>query len=241
MFPESSDKTETGGYMTNTLKLEIEDLKKSLVEMAETVDSMLADSIALIRDRRDVKARVSDIKKMDNKVDSMEIEMDAKCIRLLGLYAPEAGMLRTVVTVMKINNDVERIGDHAVNIARLVGKISDYPPIQPLAKAAEMGDRALEMFRMSMDAFINMKKDLAYEVSGKDKEVDGMEKQIIQDTLDHLKNFPESTQAATCLIVLVRNLERAADLSTNISEDTHYVITGEVRKHSSLKSAKTAN
>ncbi len=217
--------------MASVLKEEIEDLKKSLLEMAELVDSMFAGSISLIRDRRDVKARVSAIKAMDDKVDSLEVEVDAKCVRLLSLYAPEADMLRTVVTVMKINNDLERIGDHAVNAARLVGKIYDCPSTRLFTKTADMGDRALEMFRMSIDAFINRKKDLAYEVSRKDEEVDRMENEVIKGALEHLKNFPESTQAATCLIVLARNLERAADLSTNISEDTHYAITGEVRKH----------
>lgn len=221
--------------MKNALNSEVENLKKSLLDMAELVDSMLARSIALVKDRHNLKERITEIKRMDDRVDSMEIEVDAKCIRLLSLYAPEAAMLRTVVTVMKINNDVERIGDHAVNIARLVGKISDYPPVRVFTSAAEMGDRALEMFRMSIDAFINKKKDLAYEVSKKDKKVDSMEKKIVSSALEHLKNFPESVQAVTCLIVLVRNLERAADLSTNISEDTHYVITGKVRKHASLK------
>lgn len=226
--------------MANTLGEEVEILKKSLLDMTELVDSMLAESVALLRDRHDVRARVSKIKETDDKVDAMEIEMDAKCIRLLSLYAPEAEILRTVVMVMKMNNDIERIGDHAVNIARLVGKVSDYPPIQVFAKAAEMGDRALEMFRMSIDAFINKKKDLAHQVMLKDKEVDAMEDEIIDGTLAHMKRFPEAAPVATCMIVLARNLERAADLSTNISEGIHYLITGEVRKHASLKSADGA-
>ncbi len=218
--------------MANIISEEIQDLRKSLLEMSGVVDSMLEKSIELIRDNTDAKSRIAEIKDLDDKVDSKELEIDAKCVRLLSLYAPEAEMLRTTVAVMKINNDVERIGDHAVNVARLVGKGSDYPPLELFTKAAVMGDKALEMFRMSMDAFMNKKKDLAFEVSAKDEEVDSMEKEIMAGALEHLKKFPESIQAATCLIVLVRNLERAADLADNISEDTHYLITGEVRKHS---------
>ncbi len=210
----------------------IENLKKSLLDMAQLVDAMLDSSIGLIRDGSNARARIKEIKETDNEVDSKEVGLDLDCVRLLGLYAPEAEMLRTIVATMKINNDIERVGDHAVNVARLVGKSRDYPPMGLFTKAAEMGDVALEMFRMSIDAFINKKKDLAFEVSKKDEEVDRMEKKIVKKTLAHLKKFPESTEASTCLISVARNLERAADLSTNISEDTHYLITGEVRKHS---------
>lgn len=217
--------------MPSILSEEIEGLKKSLLDMTAVVDSMLEKSVGLIRDPAGSKSGVAEIKEMDSEVDSREVGLDGKCVRLLGLYAPEAEMLRTIVAVMKINNDVERIGDHAVNVARLVGKSSDFPPLAVLPKAAEMGDRALEMFRMSIDAFMNKRKSLALEVSKKDSEVDALEKEIVDDTLEHLKSFPETTSAATCVIVLARNLERAADLSTNISEDTYYLITGEIIKH----------
>ncbi|MGI9558699.1 MAG: phosphate signaling complex protein PhoU [Thermodesulfobacteriota bacterium] len=217
-----------------TVHEELEELKKSLLDMSEVVDSMLEKSIGLIKDQTDIKARVSDIKKMDDRVDAKEVQIDAKCVRMLGLYAPEAEMLRATVAIMKINNDVERIGDHAVNVARLVGKIADYPSLEIMRKTAEMGESALEMFRMSMDGFINKKKDLVLEVARKDDEVDSQEKKIVRESLKHLRDFPESIQAATCVIVLARNLERAADLTTNISEDTYYLITGEVIKHNSI-------
>ncbi|WP_462137837.1 phosphate signaling complex protein PhoU [Candidatus Mycalebacterium sp.] len=213
------------------LSEEIEDLKKTLLDMMEVVDSMLEKSIGLIRDPADSKSRIAEIKEMDNDVDSREVDLDGKCVRLFSLYAPEAEMLRTTIAVMKINNDVERIGDHAVNIARLVGKSSEFPPLAVMTRAAEMGDRALEMFRMSVDAFINKRKDLALEVSKKDDEVDTLEKEIVEGTLKHIKIVPEATPAATCAIVIARNLERAADLSTNIAEDTYYLITGDVIKH----------
>ncbi|QMU55791.1 MAG: phosphate signaling complex protein PhoU [Candidatus Mycalebacterium zealandia] len=218
--------------MTSLLGKEIEDLKKTLLDMMEVVDSMLEKSIGLIRDPSDSKSRIAEIKKMDDDVDSKEVDLDGKCVRLLSLYAPEAEMLRTTIAVMKINNDVERIGDHAVNVARLVGKSSDFPPLAILNEAAEMGEKALEMFRMSVDAFINKREDLTLEVSKKDAEVDMMEKEIVEGTLRHAEMAPEATPAATCAIVIARNLERAADLSTNIAEDTHYLITGNVIKHS---------
>lgn len=214
------------------IEQEIQELRKALLDMAGVVDSMFERSIALIKDPADVKIRISQIKKMDDDVDSREIDIDSKCVRLLSLYAPEALQLRTTVAVMKINNDVERVGDHAVNVARLVGKSADYPPVGLLKDAAVMAECALEMFRMSIEAFMKGDKDLALEVSKRDKEVDRMETVILDGALEHLRQFPESVAAATCMIVMARNIERAADLATNISEDTYYLLTGEVIKHS---------
>lgn len=218
--------------MSDKVSVEIQDLRKTLLDMAGVVDSMLEESVALIKDPADVAARIDRIKRMDDEVDAKEIKIDAACVRILSLYAPSAGHLRSTVSSMKINNDVERVGDHAVNVARLVGKSADYPPLPAFRDAAVMGETALEMFRMSVDAFVNSKKDLALEVSRKDKEVDRMEGVILDAALDHIKRFPESSSAATCLIVIARNLERAADLTTNISEDTYYLLTGEIIKHS---------
>lgn len=217
---------------TSRIEQEIQKLRKSLLDMAGAADSMFERSIALIKDPTDARTRIDEIKRMDDEVDSREVEIDSKCVRLLSLYAPEALELRTTVAVMKINNDIERVGDHAVNVARLVGKSADYPSVGLLTDAAVMAERALEMFRMSVEAFMKSDRDLALKVPERDKEVDRMETEILGKALDHSKRFPQSIPAVTCMIVMARNIERAADLATNISEDTYYLLTGEVIKHS---------
>lgn len=216
---------------TSRIEQEIQELRKDLLDMAGVADSMFERSIGLIKDPTDVRDRIDRIKTMDNEVDSKEVDIDSKCVRLLSLYAPEARQLRTTVAVMKINNDVERVGDHAVNVARLVGKSADYPPVGLLKDTAVMAERALEMFRMSIEAFMKDDKDLALKVPERDKEVDRMESVILGGALEHSRKFPQSLAAATCMIVIARNIERAADLATNISEDTYYLLTGEVIKH----------
>ena len=214
------------------IELEVQELKKALLDMASVADSMFERSIALIKDPADARPRINEIKGMDDEVDSKEVEIDSKCVRLLSLYAPEALQLRATVAAMKINNDIERVGDHAVNVARLVGKSADYPPVDLLNDAAVMAEKALGMFRMSIEAFMKGDKALALKVPEKDKEVDRMESRILNKALDHSRRFPESIAAVTCTIVMARNIERAADLATNISEDTYYLLTGEVIKHS---------
>ncbi|MEE9238809.1 MAG: phosphate signaling complex protein PhoU, partial [Thermodesulfobacteriota bacterium] len=155
------------------LEEEINKLKKMLFEMASSAEEMIAKSIKALQENNMILAE--EIIKSDDKVNEMEIEIDNQCIRILALFHPEAEDLRTVTMIMKINNDLERIGDHAVNIAEKVIYLADKPPVKPLIDIPKMAEKAIEMLQESLDSFVNKDAELAIQVCKKDDEVDALE------------------------------------------------------------------
>ena len=155
------------------LEEEISKLKKMLFEMAASVEEMIAKSIKALKDRNMIMAE--EVIKGDQKINEMEVEIDNQCIRILALYHPEAADLRTVSMIMKINNDLERIGDHAVNIAEKTIYLADKPPVKPLIDIPKMADKAIQMLQESLDAFVNKDAELAVDVCKKDDDVDELE------------------------------------------------------------------
>ena len=165
----------------------------------------------------------------------MEIEIDKLCIKILALYHPEAEDLRTVTMIMKINNDLERIGDHAVNISEKAIYLADKPPVKPLIDIPKMAEKAMEMLRESLDSFVNKNEDLAVQVCRKDDEVDLLETQVIRELITYMIADPTVIDRAIYLILVARDLERVADLTTNIAEDTFYIASGKVLKHHAME------
>jgi phosphate transport system protein len=169
--------------------------------------------------------------KSDHKINDMEIEIDNQCIRILALYHPEAADLRTVSMIMKINNDLERIGDHAVNIAEKTIYLADKPPVKPLIDIPKMADKAIQMLQESLDAFVNKDAELAVEVCKKDDDVDELEPQIVRELVTYMISDPQTIDRSLSLILIAREIERVADLATNIAEDTYYIASGKILKH----------
>ena len=215
------------------LEEEISNLKKMLLEMATTVEEMIAKSIKALKDRNIILAE--EIIKNDDKVNEMEVEIDNKCIRILALFHPEAEDLRTVTMIMKINNDLERIGDHAVNIAEKAIYLADKPPVKPLIDIPKMAEKAIEMLQESLDAFVNKDPELAVQVCKKDDEVDSLEPQIVRELITYMIADPQTIDRGLTLILIARGLERVADLATNIAEDTYYIASGKILKHHFLQ------
>jgi len=215
------------------LEEEISNLKKMLLEMATTVEEMIAKSIKALKDRNIILAE--EIIKNDDKVNEMEVEIDNKCIRILALFHPEAEDLRTVTMIMKINNDLERIGDHAVNIAEKAIYLADKPPVKPLIDIPKMAEKAIEMLQESLDAFVNKDSELAVQVCKKDDEVDSLEPQIVRELITYMIADPQTIDRGLTLILIARGLERVADLATNIAEDTYYIASGKILKHHFLQ------
>jgi phosphate transport system protein len=173
--------------------------------------------------------------KSDGKINQMEIDIDNQCIKILALYHPEAEDLRTVSMIMKINNDLERIGDHAVNIAEKTIYLADKPPVKPLIDIPRMADKAIQMLQESLDAFVNKDADLAIEVCKRDDEVDSLEPQIVRELVTYMIADPQTIDRSLTLILIAREIERVADLATNIAEDTYYMVSGKSMKHHSLE------
>ncbi|MEX0999775.1 MAG: phosphate signaling complex protein PhoU [Thermodesulfobacteriota bacterium] len=204
-------------------------LKKMLFEMASSVEEMIAKSIKALEENNMILAE--DVIKSDEKVNEMEIEIDNQCIRILALHHPEAEDLRTVTMIMKINNDLERIGDHAVNIAEMALYLADKPPVKPLIDIPKMAEKAIEMLKESLDSFVNKDAELAVEVCKKDDEVDALEPQIVRELVTYMISDPQTIDRALTLILIARGLERVADLATNIAEDAYYMASGKILKH----------
>ncbi|MFA9407288.1 MAG: phosphate signaling complex protein PhoU [Candidatus Dadabacteria bacterium] len=208
-------------------------LKKMLFEMASSVEEMIAKSIKALEENNMILAE--DVIKSDEKVNEMEIEIDNQCIRILALHHPEAEDLRTVTMIMKINNDLERIGDHAVNIAEMALYLADKPPVKPLIDIPKMAEKAIEMLQESLDSFVNKDAELAVEVCKKDDEVDALEPQIVRELVTYMISDPQTIDRALTLILIARGLERVADLATNIAEDAYYMASGKILKHHHTK------
>lgn len=215
------------------LEEEISKLKKMLFEMAASVEEMIAKSIKALKDRNMIMAE--EVIKGDQKINEMEVEIDNQCIRILALYHPEAADLRTVSMIMKINNDLERIGDHAVNIAEKTIYLADKPPVKPLIDIPKMADKAIQMLQESLDAFVNKDAELAVEVCKKDDDVDELEPQIVRELVTYMISDPQTIDRSLALILIAREIERVADLATNIAEDTYYIASGKMLKHHSFE------
>ncbi len=204
-------------------------LNKKLLEMASLVETMIAKSIKALREGNMILAK--EVIRTDEQVNAMEIEIDNLCVKILALYQPEAKDLRTVTMIMKVNNDLERIGDHASSISRMALFMADYPPIKPLVDIPKMAEKAMEMLRESLDAFIRRNAQLAVEVCQKDDEVDNYEPKIVRELITFIMSDPSTLNLALRYIYVARHIERVADLATNIAENAYYIATGEVLKH----------
>lgn len=215
------------------LEEEISKLKKMLFEMATSVEEMIAKSIKALKDKNMIMAE--EVIKSDAKINDMEIDIDNQCIRILALYHPEAEDLRTVTMIMKINNDLERIGDHAVNIAEKTIYLADKQPVKPLIDIPRMAEKAIEMLQESLDAFVNKDAQLAIDICKKDDEVDALEPQIVRELVTYIISDPQTIDRALTLILIAREIERVADLATNIAEDTYYIASGHTLKHHALE------
>jgi len=215
------------------LEEEIINLKKLLLEMAASVEEMITKSVKALKERNMILAE--EVIRSDDKVNKMEVEIDNLGIKILALYQPEAEDLRAVTMIMRINNDLERIGDHAVNIAEKAIYLADKPSVKPLIDIPRMAERAMEMLRESLDAFVNKNTELAVEVCKKDDEVDFLENQIMRELLTYMIADPSIIDRALYLILVSRDLERVADLATNIAEDAFFIASGRILKHHSME------
>ncbi len=212
------------------LEGKVVELKEKLLAMAAQVEGMVADSIqALVK--RDSTLAEKVINETENLVNQMEIEIEDFAINLIALYQPEARNLRTITMVIKINNDLERIGDHAVNIAQAALFLIPRPPVKPLIDLPRMAKEATQMLHDSLDAFTRGDVELARSVCVHDSVVDSLKDQINRELITYMTSDATTIDRALKLMLISLNLERIADLATNISEDVIYAVTGEVIKH----------
>lgn len=212
------------------LEQKITELKEKLFIMATLVESMLEKSISSLVNKDEGLAREV-IDKDEPTANDLEIEIEDSSIKLMALYQPEASFLRIIVAIIKINNDLERIGDHAVNIAERSLYLIPRPLVKPLIDLPRMGKSAREMLKESLDSFTKGDAELAILVCKEDEEVDSLRDQVIRELITYMISDPSTIERSIKLISIARNLERVADLATNIAEDVIFSVKGKVIKH----------
>ena len=167
----------------------------------------------------------------DKVVDSMEVEVEESCIDLLALQQPMAKDLRMLVAAIKIANDLERVGDHAVNLAQSAERLAKSRPIAPEPEIIEMARLAREMLSDALEAFVRGDAASAREICIRDDKVDALNRSVFRILLTHMMEDPHIIGAALELFLVSRNLERVADLATNIAEDVVFLVEGKSIKH----------
>ena len=205
---------------------ELKHLNEKLFEMARLVEEAIGRAVKALVDREPKIAE--EVIRADTTINFLEIEIDELCLKLLALQQPLAVDLRFIASALKINNDLERIGDQAVNIAERTLDLLKQPLLKPLIDIPRMATLAQKMVKDSLDAFVNRDTKLARDVCERDDEVDDLNDQIFRELLTYMMQDPKTISRAVDLILVGRHLERIADLATNICED---VVDGKMIKH----------
>jgi phosphate transport system protein len=205
-------------------------LKKTLMEFATLVESMVDHSInGLMLKKEDL---LSDVIGLDeSRANSYEIELDERCVTIIAQHQPTGKALRTILMILHINSTLERIGDHAVTISESGLFLIDQPLVKPLIDIPRMADVVKSMISDSINSFINEDADLARRVCERDTIVDGLRTQIMRELITFMTSDPSTIERALQLMKISSNLERIADLTTNICEDVIYMVKGKVIKH----------
>lgn len=208
---------------------ELKILNETLIKMSSIVEDMIDKSISALTDRReDYIVKVFDEEKTIN---GFQIEVDDMVMRLIALRQPAAGDLRFLVSAIKINADLERVGDLAVNIAERTKELLKEPELKPLIDIPRMASLAQKMLADSITAFVTRDAYLAKEVCGSDDMVDNLNNQIFRELITYMLNDPKTINRAIDLILITRHLERIADHATNIGEDVFYMVKGKDIRH----------
>ena len=210
---------------------EIENLKKLILSLGAIVEEQIQRSM-LSLERRDT-ALADEVIARDREVDSLEILIEEECLKILALYQPVAKELRFVVAVLKMNNDLERMGDLAANIAKRARYLSKKEKIDILIQFNEVSDKVQSMVKKSLDALVNTDVNLAREVLAADDEVDKLTKITLKRTIIAIEKDLERTKEYFSVRSISKNLERIADSATNIAEDVVYLCSGEIIRHQS--------
>ena len=209
---------------------QLSELKQRLLDMSEKAEALIDLAVESLRARDAGKAEA--VLAADKELDDLEVEVEQRAISLLALQQPMARDLRFIVGAIKISSDLERVGDHAVNIAQCTLRLLDVPvALAPGPEIDEMARRAREMLGDAIDAFIRADGALGRAVCKRDDEVDALEESTFRVLLTHMMESATTISPALQLLLVSRNLERVADLATNIGEDAVYLAEGKQIKH----------
>ncbi len=217
--------------MTVHLQRQFDRLKMQILSLGALVEESFEGAIRAVQLRDPVLSK--QIIEADNRIDLMEIDVEEECLHTLALYQPVAFDLRFVVAVLKINNDLERIADLAVNIAEQASFLSQHPKIEPLPFDLSTMTRKVQwMVKSSLDALVNTDTSLAQQVRDSDDQVDEIHRQMYRSLPAELIKHPDRVEPLLHLLSVSRQLERIADHAVNIAEDVIYMAQGDILRHS---------
>ena len=208
---------------------ELTKLKDQLLAMGGAAEQIVGKAIKALVERNLVLAQ--EVLSEDANINQMEVEIENHCLNLMARYQPEAKDLRTVAMIFKIVNDLERVGDQAVNIAERTVDLLKEPLLKPLIDIPRMATLAQQMLKDALDAFVNQDTETARDICRRDEQVDHLNDQIYKELLVFMTQDPKTIMRAMDLILVGRHLERVADHATNIAEDVYYLVKGSTIKH----------
>lgn len=215
--------------MTKHLKTDLERIERRLLTLGARVEDAVRKSIAALETRRaDLALEVIG---GDPEVDREEVELEEECLKVLALHQPVANDLRFVAVILKINNDLERIGDLAVNISERSASLDRALPFPVPSSLQPMMEATAGMLRQSLDAFVKADVALARQVLATDDQVDDINRSIIGEMVERMKADSNQVDDALLILSASKNLERIADHATNIAEDVVYMVEGEIIRH----------
>jgi phosphate transport system protein len=215
--------------MTKRFEDELVELKKCILKMGNLVETAISKSIKSLLDRNVRLAE--EVMSEDDAINYIEIVIDEKCLDLLALHQPVAVDLRFITAAMKINNDLERMGDLAINIAEMAKCLATQPELKISLDFTKMMEFTQKMVRESLDALVNKDSGLARKICRDDDVVDDFKRQMFNELIKHMKENPDTIERSTHLMLVSRHLERIADQATNVAEDVVYMVEGKIIKH----------
>ncbi len=207
-------------------------IKRELIEYADLVENMIRKAMQGLSDKN--HELLNEVINQDEpRVNQLELFFDEICIQLIAQHQPAGRSLRTILMIYSINNNLERMGDHAVNVAEAALYLIERPEVKPLIDTPTMGGIVIGMINDSIGAFVAEDAALAIEVCNRDDTVDNLRTQIYRELITYMMSDSSTIERSLQLMKIASNLERVADRSTNICEDVIYMVEGRVIKHKS--------
>jgi phosphate transport system protein len=217
---------------------ELNNLKELLIQMANIAEEMIFKAVEGLKERKE--ELLKEVFQKEEEVNLLQIKIDDLALKLIALHQPAAKDLRFLVTAIKINSDLERIADQAVNISERGLDLLKEPPLKPLIDIPRMAELAQKMVKDSIEAFLNQDSKLAREVCRRDDMVDSLNDQIFRELLTYMMQDTKNVPRALDLLLVSRHLERIADHATNIGEEVFYIVEGkDIRHHIEEKECGT--
>ena len=216
---------------------EISKLKQQVLSLCTMAEGQVEKAVRAVQSRDDELAE--EVERLDEEIDLREIEVEEECLKTLALYQPVAGDLRFVVSTLKINHDLERIGDLAVNIARKVRGLVLDPPPEISCDLGLMCEKTQCLLRDSIDSLVSLNAADAAAICSRDDEIDYLKSTIRKEVEAAIRRWPDKVNSFLRLLAVSRNLERIADLATSIAEDVVYLVEGRIMRHPALMAVRS--